>query len=88
MSLSPMMGSVAALQRNVERLDGFARPQGKQIAHGLEVKHQSLKTLQKRIMEFAGDARPLTYALFEAHIELDSKLVQVVAMDAPHQKEN
>src|SRR6266850_2538215 len=77
-----------SLQSDVERLHGFARSPGKQVAHRLQAEHQSLKALQQRIMEFASDARPLTYALFQAHIELDSKLMQVVAMDAPYQKKN
>src|SRR6266478_6104470 len=66
---------VSALQCNVERLHSFARSPRKKVAHSLQAKHQPLKTLQQRVMEFPGDACSLAKALIQAHIELEQQLI-------------
>ena len=76
------------INRAREALFGFFRTLRKQIRSSLKSQQQSVKTLQQRIVQFPRDARPFTNALFQTQIELDSKLMQVVAMDAPYQKKN
>jgi hypothetical protein len=43
---------------------------GKQISRGLEHGNQPLKTLQKRVVQIAGDTQALVHAAFQIRAEL------------------
>src|SRR6266850_175716 len=51
----------------------------------LHAEHQSLKTLQQRIVQIPRDARPLIDALFQTHIELLCQLPQPQLIASPKQ---
>src|SRR5712691_11264437 len=77
---------VSALQSDVERLNGFGGiAPGKHGPHRLQAEHQSLKTLQQRIVQVPRDARPLIDALFQTHIELLRQLPQPQLIEPPKQ---
>src|SRR6266403_6085070 len=77
---------VSALQSDVERLNGFGgSAPGKHVPHRLQAEHQSLKTLQQRIVQVPRDARPLIDALFQTHIELLCQLPQPQLIESPKQ---
>jgi len=51
--------------------ESFLRFAGrKQIVYCLKMEHQSLKTLQQRVVQFAGDAGSFSQALFESQRDL------------------
>ena len=72
-------GLLRAIQGAVESLDGFLRTIGKEVASALKVQRQTLKTLQQRIMQLAGNPRAFRQALLELQIQAVGH-----QPDAPH----
>src|SRR5271165_2398565 len=73
-------GPITHFQSFFECVPCFARR--KLVDSYMKVEHQSLKTLQQRVVQLAGDARALADPLFQAHVELppDAPEVEVVSI--------
>ena len=78
-------GLVSLADGPVERADGLFGAPGEQVARRLEREHQPLKALQQRVVQFAGDARPLVDALLQAHVEFLLELPDTELVGRPQQ---
>ena len=67
----------------IEMLTGLERIGGKQISGALEMKHESLKTLQQSVVKFAGDARAFGEALLVLQVEARGDLLEVTLIGEP-----
>src|SRR5262245_19876859 len=77
---------IGALERLCELVLGFSRRQ--EVVDDLETKHQSLKTLEQRVMQLSRNARTLGDALVQSSVEFASKLPQAKPMQRPEQRQH
>ena len=61
---------------------------GQQVARALKAEHQSLKTLQQRIVQFPRDARPLVDAFLQAQIEIVRDLPHTEPIQRPNKDQD
>src|SRR5262245_61663640 len=76
---------IGSLERLCELVLGFPRRQ--EVVHDLQPKHQSLKTLEQRVMQLARNARALGDALVQSSVEFASKLSQAKLIKRPEQRQ-
>src|SRR5580698_1006866 len=72
---------------SIQNLNGFFGPTGKHVASRLKSKQQSVERLQQRVVQFAGDARPLAHSLFQACVEFLCDLMEAKAVQRPEQSQ-
>ena len=73
------------VDRLVQRLLGFSRVSGHQVAGRLKLEHQSVKRLQQSIVQISRDAGALIHLRFQPYLELMLYLPQAVLIEQPQQ---
>src|ERR1017187_9176002 len=76
-------GLVSLADGPVKRADGLFGAPWEQVAPRLEREHQSLKALQKRVVQFARDARSLLDTPLQAHVEGPLQLPETELIRCP-----
>ncbi len=77
-------GLLGAGEGAIEALNSLIGIGGKQIAGALEMQHQTLKTLQQRVVQFAGDAGAFREALLVLEVEARGDLLDVALIGEPN----
>jgi len=73
------------VDRAAERFLGRGRAPREHLVHSLETQQQSLEALQQRVVQLARDARPLTHARIERHVELAAQVSYAQEVKRPQQ---
>ena len=63
-------GAIAAVERRFEERHRLGSAIGQQRAHCLHAEHQSLETLEQRVVQLARDAGSFVHSLIESKAEL------------------
>src|SRR5262245_12250130 len=79
---------IRSVESSVECLEGLRRVRGQQVTRALKAKHQSLKTLEQRIVQFACDSRPLVDPLVEPQVEGMCDLPESELIQGPEERED
>ena len=65
----------------------FRLSRRQQLVHHLKAQHQSLETLQERVVQIAGEARALADTFVQPHVEFPRDLIEADSIEAPEQSQ-